>query len=597
MDFRRLFDILPYQQARFPQQSALAYKAGGRWEHYSIAACIEAVNRVSAGLLRLGLEQGDRVAIFSYGGSPRWIFSDLGAQQAGFISVPVHATASEQELAFILRETDARYCLLSGREQLERVKALMPGLPALRGYFTLDTLAGEPGWEQFVAEPSAQDTEHIGRMREAIPEDALATIIYTSGTTGEPKGVMLSHRNIVSNIKATMALLPADHTKRAVSFLPLSHIFERMVAYTYLAMGVSLFFAGPPEQLLETFREARPHYFTAVPRYLEKAYDEIVARTRRQPAPVRALMRWAIKVGEQYRSRRRFGPGYRARLFWARLLAFRVWRRHLGGKVEGVYVGAAALQPRLARLFTAAGIPIYEGYGLTETSPVIAFNRAEPGGVRFGTAGIPLPGLELKLDKQEGDEEGEILVKGPGVMMGYYKREAETKAVFTEDGWFRTGDVGRIVHKRFLQITGRKKDIFKTSSGKYVAPLEVENHMKGSAFVEECLVIGFQRSFPAALLLPNFEALEQWCREHKVHWTAPAYMVHNNKVQQLMDEVLRQANETLPSHKRIRNYHLLSEPWTVETGELTPTFKTRREAIFDKFRKEIEAIYEQGARL
>lgn len=597
MDFRRLFDILPYQQARFPRQVALARWLGGRWETFSTAACAGEINRVSAGLMRLGLEQGDKVGILSHGGSPRWIFFDLGAQQAGFVPVPIHASASREELAFILREAEVRYCLVSGQEQAENLRAVQPGLEAFRGCFSMEPLEGVAGWKQLTAEPSPAESEELGRRREAISEEALATIIYTSGTTGEPKGVMLSHRNIVSNIKATIALLPADHTKRAASFLPLSHIFERMVAYAYMAVGTSLYFSGHTGNLLEAVRAARPHYFTAVPRFLEKAGDEIVARARRKPAPVWALVRWAIAVGEQYRSRQRFSPAYRIKLFWARLLVFQAWRRLLGGRVEGVFVGAAALQPRLARLFTAAGIPVYEGYGLTETSPVIAFNRSEPGGRRFGTAGIPIPGLELKIDTTEGGEDGEILVKGPGIMMGYYKREEETRQAFTADGWFKTGDVGRLVHKRFLQVTGRKKDIFKTSGGKYVAPLEIENRLKSSPFIGECLVIGFQRPFPAALLLPNFEALRQWCGENNIHWTAPPYMVHNHKIQQLIDGEVRRANEEMPGHKRIRNYHLLSDAWTVESGELTHTFKARREAIYEKYRKEIEAVYGQGARL
>ena len=597
MDFRRLFDILPYQQARFPQAVALAYRAGQQWETYSTNDCINEVNRVSAGLLQLGLKRGDKVAILAQGGSPRWVFLDFGMQQIGVVPVPIHATASREELAYILQEAEVLYCIVSGQEQLERVMSLQPKLSPLKGYFSMQPLSDVPGWAQLLAEPSSRHMEAFQGLRAAIHEDDLATIIYTSGTTGEPKGVMLSHKNIVSNIKATMALLPADYSKRAISFLPLSHIFERMVAYTYLAAGTSLYFAGEPDKLMETIRDAHPHYFTAVPRFLEKAHDEIMARVSRRSRFVRGLVRWAVAIGEKYRERVRFGPAYRIQLFWANLLVFRVWRRQLGGKVEGVFVGAAALQPRLARLFSAAGIPIFEGYGLTETSPVIAFNRFEPGGSRFGSAGIPIPGLELKIDKPDNEEEGEILVKGPNVMMGYYKRETETKAAFTSDGWFKTGDVGRIVHKRFLEITGRKKDIFKTSSGKYVAPQEIENRLKASPFIEQCLAIGFQRPFVTALVLPNFEALRQWCAEQNIHWTAPPYMIHNHKVIHLMDEEVNRINEDLPNFKRIRNLQLLSEGWTAETGELTPTLKARREVIFEKYRITIETLYEQGARL
>ncbi len=596
MDFRRLFDILPYQESRFPNQVALASKAGLHWETYSIEACIRESNRVSAGLMDIGLKRGDKVAIVAPGGSPQWLFLDYGMQQAGIIPVPIHAASSVEEVHYILQEAEVLYCVASNREQYERVMALKPRLPRLKGCFSISTLPDAPSWEQLAVEPTPRHLEALQALRAAIHEDDLATIIYTSGTTGEPKGVMLSHKNLVSNIKGVMSLIPADYTKRAVSFLPLSHIFERMVAYTYMAVGTSLYFVPADDRLADTIRELRPHYFTAVPRFLEKAYDNIRARINGSGALLRKIGLWAITIGEHYKARHRFGWAYRLQLMLANVLVFHLWRRQLGGRVEGVFVGAAALQPRLGRLFSAAGVPVKEGYGLTETSPVIAFNRFEPGGTRFGTVGIPLPGLEVKIDAPQG-EDGEIIVRGPSVMMGYYQREEETRAVLDEAGWFRTGDVGRFVHKRFLQITGRKKDIFKTSSGKYVAPQEIETILKASPFVEDCLAIGFHHPFVAALIIPNFTALQRWCQEQGIHWTAPAYMVHNHKVLKFMEQEIAVINEGLPGHKRIRSILLLPEAWTVEAGELTPTLKPRREIILDKLSKEVESLYEQGTQI
>lgn len=596
MDFRRLFDILPYQQARFPNKVAVACKDGIEWKRYSTAACIEEANRVSAGLMALGLKRGDKVAILTQRGSPRWNFLDFGMQQAGIVPVPIHSSCSRKELMFILNDSASKYCIVANRELLDKVKALQPEAPALKGIFTLQPLPDAPGWDGLVAQPTAKHLETLQALRAAIHEDDLATIIYTSGTTGEPKGVMLSHKNIVSNIKATITLIPADYTKRAVSFLPLSHIFERMVTYTYMAVGTSVYYLDQQENVMDFIKEVKPHYFTAVPRFLEKAYDGVLEQASRRPLLLRRLVMWAMAIGESYQARGSFRPLYWLKLQLAKLSVFWYWRRQLGGRVEGIFVGAAALQPRLARLFTAAGLPVREGYGMTETSPVIAFNRFSPGGNRFGTVGIPIPGLELRIDAPEGQEEGEVLVKGPNVMMGYYNQPEATAAVYTEDGWLRTGDIGRIVHKRFLQITGRRKDIFKTSGGKYIAPQELEAALRSSPYIEECLVLGFQRPFATALVLPNFVLLQSWCAENDIHWTAPQFMVHNHKVELFLAGEIEQINQELAPHKRIRNFHLLHEPWSPETGELTPTLKARRDVILEKFSKEVDVLYEQGAK-
>lgn len=591
MDFRRLFDILPYQQARFSKKVALAYKEGIKWINYSTEDCIAEVNRVSAGLLELGLKRGDTMAIFTRRGCPQWTFLDLGMQQIGVIPVPVHASSSREEIIHIFKEANILYAVAANRELLEKLQAIKPELPMLKGIFTLQKLPDAPGWEQLIREPSAKHLEALQGFKAAIHEDDLATIIYTSGSTGKPKGVMLSHKNIVSNIKATITLIPANHTKRAVSFLPMSHIFERMVTYTYMSVGASLYYAWQREDLDAFIKEVKPHYFTVVPRFLEKVYDQIIDRLNDSGFIIRKIGFWAIKIGSKYRLRSKMALLYGLKLRIARLFIFNYWRRQLGGRVEGLIVGSAALQARLARLFTAARIPVKEGYGLTETSPVVSFNRFEPGGTKFGTVGIPIPGIEVRIDTKEDGDEGEIWVKGPGVMMGYYKQAEATKEVLTEDGWFRTGDVGTWRGKRFLSITGRKKDIFKTSSGKYIAPEEIENHYKSSMYIDQCLAVGFQRPFVATLIIPHFSSLKYWCKENDIHWTAPQFMIHNHKVLQLIESELERLNDDLPNHKHSRQYTLLYEPWTVDGGELTPTLKLKRTLLLERYEEVIEKMY------
>ncbi len=549
-------------------------------------------DRFSAGLLDLGLDRGDRIALMTDRGSPYWHFLDFGMQQIGVVVVPVHANISRRELAFILRDAAVKYCIVTNRELSRKVAEVRADLPELRDVYTFEKLPDRPSIEKLAVVPTDKHLEKIQTLRAVIHEDDLATIIYTSGATGEPKGVLLSHKNIVSNIKSVIALIPVNCDKRAFSFLPLSHIFERMVTYTYQAVGASLYYGAPGDALLTELREARPHYFTVVPRVLERFYEGILERAAGRPLWVRRLIMWAIHIGERYDERRQVSPFYWLQRRIADLLVYQFWRRALGGKVEGVVVGAAALQPRLGRIFSAAGIDVREGYGLTETAPVVAFNRFEPGGVRFGTVGIPIPGVEVRIDAPNDGEEGEILVKGPNVMLGYNRRPAsEMETVITPDGWLRTGDVGRFVHKRFLQITDRKKDIFKTSNGKYIAPQRVETHFKHSPYIEQCMVLGANRPHLSALILPCFPILERWCADQGVHWTAPQFMIINPRVERKMAEEIEKCNQQLEAHQRVRRYTLLHQPWSEETGELTPTLKNRRHRIEKQYEKEIAEMY------
>ena len=592
MDFRRLFDLFAYQQVRFPQEVALAKREAMGWLTYSTDECIALTDGVSAGMLALGLEPGDKVAIVSSAGSPRWNFLDLGLQQIGVVVVPLHAAATRDELVFILKETQAKYCIAGDGKLFDLLDSARPDLPGLKGILSMESLTDRPGWEQILRQPSESQLEQIRSLKSAIREDDLATIIYTSGSTGQPKGIMLSHRNIISNIKSVITLIPVNCYKRAASFLPLSHIFERMVVFTYIAVGTSVYYPGDPATLLEDIRDIRPHYFTAVPRMLEKMHDDILEMSGESPTLKGRIIRWAVRLGKQYRENHPLPLQYRIKHRLADLLVFRHWRKRLGNRVEGVVVGAAALNPELGRLFSAAGIRIREGYGLTETSPVIAFNRFEPGGVQFGTVGIPIPGVEVKIDVPDDDGNGEILVKGPNVMLGYFNPASGSGKHLDADGWFHTGDIGKMVRKHFLQITGRKHDIFKTSPGKFIAPEALENKLRNSPFIEQCLVAGPNRPFPTALIVPCFPILKRWCVENEVHWTAPQFMVLNPKIVQLLNDEINKINEALPSYQKIRNFHLLHQAWSVESGELTPTLKYRRDVILEKFGTEVDRLYE-----
>lgn len=592
-DFHRLFDILPYQQARFPNKMALSIRKDEAWRSFATEDCLQIIDKVSTGLLRLGIQQGDKVAIIAHSGSPEWNFFDLGTQQIGAVVVPLHATSSLRELEYILKETATKLCLAADPELYERIVSIRPNIPSLEHLFCIEKFDDISSWEELIAVPNSEDWQQIQHIKDSIQPEDLATIIYTSGTTGDPKGVMLSHQNVVSNIKSVITLIPINYECRVFSFLPLSHIFERMVVYTYMATGAAIFYPEQHHHVLDDLRQARPHYFTAVPKVLERVYDNILDEVRKRSKLTRGIAKWAIRLGEKFNETKRIPlPNYWLSHFIADILVYRHWRRRLGGSVKGIVVGAAALQPRLGRLFSAAGIRIREGYGLTETAPVVAFNRFEPGGVRFGTVGMPVPGVEVKIDQPNEQGEGEILVKGPNVMQGYFNKKDETQIVFDADGWLHTGDIGQFVHRRFLCITDRQKDIFKTSSGIYVAPQFVERQLRSNPFIEQCMVLGFNRPHVAALILPNFERLQEWCLENKVHWTAPPYMVLNPKVIQKMEIEIEKVNESLSNHQKVKRFFLLHQDWTEESGELTPTLKAKRQFILEKYRKEIEEMYE-----
>ena len=592
-DFTRLFDIFSYQQQKYSKAKAVGIRDGKGWKTYSTAEAIENINKVSAALMELGLKKGDMAAIMSKGGSPWWNFLDMGMQQIGVIVVPVHATSMPEEIEHILKESEVKILFVENDTLLGKVKPIEEKIPTLQKVFLMERSFGGEGFEKYLKPVEISVLEKIELLKSQIQPTDLTTIIYTSGTTGLPKGVMLSHQNIISNIKCILPLVPIDYQKVTFSFLPLSHIFERMVTYSYFVAGASLYYTTGVEHALEDLKNCRPHYFTTVPRLLERMYDEIHNAAHSKNYLKRKLVHWALQVGKEYDVERKGDLGQRFRRWLANVSVYRYWRYVMGGRVQGVLVGAAPMQPELIRLFSAAKIPIREGYGLTETSPVISFNRFEPGGHKVGTVGIPISGVEVKIDSPDENEGGgEILVKGPNVMMGYFKNEKATKAVLDENGWLKTGDVGQIVFRKFLKITDRKKEIFKSSDGKYIAPQKLESLLASSRYIEQAIVIGYKMKSVMAVIVPDFNNLKKWAENNKVHWTAPQFMVINQKIEALLESEIDKFNEQLQPHERIRKQLFLHELWTPETGELTATLKPRRKVIMENNNKAIEKLFD-----
>jgi long-chain acyl-CoA synthetase len=616
MDFHRISDILDYQQKRFPQRVAMAGRENGQWRTWSTGELLSERDCISAGLLEIGIRHGDCVGMLAHCGSPQWVIADAAMLQIGVIPVPIHATARQDEIAHIVKDAGLRGCFVSNEDMLGKLSAAGT---ALEFIFSFENKVRKPAlvapeqrsgihatasteqrsaipWGELACEPDEHLLGRIHYFREGIRPEDLATILYTSGTTGLPKGVMLTHANIVSNVKSVLAIVPVGPETTTVSFLPLSHIFERMVTYTYQAAGVPIWFADSMERLPKTLAEVKPHFFTAVPRVLERMHERLLEERDKGGKIKKRLLDWAIALGERfpYSGGRAMPLDYRFKRWVADVLVFRKWRKRMGGRIQYIAVGAAALQPRLGRLFSAAGIDVREGYGLTETSPVISFNRFEPGGVHFGTVGIPAPGVEVRIAAEQDEAgNGEIEVRGANVMTGYLHLPAETAERFTPDGWFKTGDVGRFEHKRFLKITGRKSEIFKTTTGKFVAPAFVEQQLLNSAYISQCMVVGLNRPYVGALIIPNFSSLETWCRDNKVHWTAPQFMILNPKVEKFFRQEIDRINEErLGPVEMIREFQLLHEAWTPENGLLTPTLKVRRDRVASHFAEEIERLFE-----
>lgn len=581
-EFTRLFEVLKYQEEKYPLQDCLNYKYDGEWRNYSTSEVNEIINNVSKAFIKAGIEKGDKVAIIS-GNRPEWNFIDNGMLQVGAINVPVYPTISENDYKYIFNDADIKMAFVEDENLYNKIKAIKKDVPSLGEVYSFEELECCANWKKFVEQGDDVSMEEVEKRAAEVKADELATIIYTSGTTGLPKGVMLSHDNILSNIRAVRLMIPVDKRHKALSFLPLCHIFERTVSYAYFALGVSTYYAESLETIGEDLKDIKPHFFSTVPRLLEKVYDKIMSKGMELTGVKKKLFFWAHDdVAMNYTEND--VPGLKHKI--ADKLIFSKWREALGGNIIGIVTGAAALQEKLAKVFSCAGIPIREGYGQTETSPVITVNRFEKGGFKFGTAGPVIPGVEIMF----GDRD-EILCKGPNVMLGYYKNQKDTDETIDKDGWLHTGDVGELVDGKFLKITDRIKSLFKTSGGKYVAPAVVEEKMKECRFIEQIMVIGENRKFVAALIVPHFEYLTAWCKENNVSFDNNKDMVKAPEVLSLLKKEIDTLNVNFGKVEQIKKFELLSDDWSIDSGDLTPTMKVKRKVIKEKYKVLIEEVY------
>lgn len=587
IDFTRIFDIISYQLEKYPNATALNVFEHASWRGYSIEEIQIKVDAISCWLIENGFTKEDKIVFVPIAGNPAWMMFDFACQQLGIISVPTHPTSSEQDIEVIFQETEPKLCIVANEELFLKFNSVATKVNA-----SCKCLSWNEAFENYShPNPKLELQEKLSGIKTTINPNDIFVILYTSGSSGIPKGVPLTHQNVIHNMKAVLTLLPLEPHHRVISFLPFSHILERMACYSYMAFGVSLYFNQNRETFAHDFKTVRPYICTSVPRVLEKMYDFMEEQSMERKWMKRMLITWAMHIGKQYTHSKRLKPWFAFKLFLAKLLVLSQWRKRLGGKIRYIVVGAASLRSDIGRLFSASGIIVIEGYGMTETAPLISINRYEPGLNHFGTVGMPIPGIEVKIDEPNDQHEGEILVKGPNVMQGYFKRPELTQSVFTPDGWFRTGDVGKFIRGRFLKITDRKKDIFKTSAGKYIAPQPVEKYFCQSPFIERCLIIGFQKPYVTALIVPHAQLLEQWCLQEGIHWTSLQFMVHNIKVRAKYESEIDTLNQSLPNVEQIKNFVLCPQDWSIERGELTATLKPVRQKLMDNYQAEIEKMY------
>ncbi len=588
---KRLFDCVAWHLEREPLEVMFASKESGQWRNYSTREVANIVNDLSAGLLSLGIgpndmsiETRDKVAIISKN-RPEWLMVDLAVQQIGAVLVPIYPTINVNELEFVLKDSAVKIAFVNDEDLFLKVLSLKDRVPSLKEIYTFDHAPNARHWKEVSEKATPAALAQIKPIADKIKYEDLATIIYTSGTTGTPKGVMLSHENILSNVMSSFDCFPPGENMKALSFLPLNHIFEKMISYVYLFKGTSIYYAESLETIGENLKEVHPDMFTTVPRLLEKVYDKIMLKGKELTGTKRKLFFWAHSLAEKFELNTNQGLWYNMQLSLANKLIFSKWREALGNNIKCIVTGSAACQIRLIRIFTAAQIIIMEGYGLTETSPVISVNRYEPKGRKFGTVGKLIDGVEVKIA-----EDGEILCKGPNVMMGYYKRPDLT-AEAMKDGWFLTGDIGLMTEDNFLKITDRKKELFKTSGGKYVAPTPVESKLKESIYVEQVMVVGSERKYVGALIIPSIPNLQDWARHKGIAETDNETLIRNPQVIAMFKELVESFNKFFNHVEQIKKFELLPQEWTVDGGELTPTLKLKRKVIMEKYKDAIERIY------
>ncbi len=589
MEVTRVFDLLDRYLEKFPKDDALAGKEEGEWMQYSARSYVDISNYISYGFLALGVKKGDKIATITFN-RPEWNFLDMGITQVGAIHVPIYPTISEADYKYILNHAEIKYVFVAGEDLFRKIENILPDIPSLKDIYTFKNLHGfkhlneliRLGWQN-------RAKEKLDEIKATIKPEDVFTIIYTSGTTGTPKGVMLSHTNIISNFVGVSNIPPVGYNSKALSYLPLCHIYEHMLNYMYQYLGVSVYYAENMGTIADNIKEIHADILTTVPRLLEKIYDRIIKKGRKLTGVKKKLFFWAVDLGLQYELDGANGRWYEFKLKIANILVFSKWRQALGNNLRTIVSGGAALQPRLNRIFWAARIPILEGYGLTETSPVIAVNHFGKDGLKFGTVGPVLPGVEVKIA-----EDGEILTKGPNLMLGYYKEEQLTKDVIDEEGWFHTGDLGQIEEKGQLTITGRKKELFKTSFGKYINPGQIEDKFKESPFIDTLVVLGENQKFAAALIVPDFNDLKSWCESKGIEYTTNSEMINVPRIRKRYKKEVDYYNTFFGETEQIKRFDLMESEWTSFSGELTPTLKIKRSYISKKYESTINKLFSTG---
>lgn len=566
---------------------ALACKVAGKWVKYSGDEYIKYANDISCGLLALGYKQGDRIALIS-NNRPEWNFFEMGMAQIGVVSVPIYPTISLDEYQYILTHAAPRMLVVSDKLLLEKFRPLFENSPTIEHVYSFNSIEGASNWKEIAVRGSdfCELLPQVQQIKDAITPDDMATLIYTSGTTGTPKGVMLSHNNLVSNFKATCDRNYLTTGARALSFLPISHIYERMMNYHFQNLGIAIYYAESMGAIMNNIREVQPHIFNTVPRLLERIYIGIIGKSKELKGIQGKIFNDAIDVAVKFDPRRKSSIGYRLRLMLARRLVFSKWIDVLGGQIRMIISGGAPLQTRMANLFNAVGIDLLEGYGLTETSPVIAVSDLRRGRPKPGTVGPALDGVEVKL---AGD--GEILCKGPNVMLGYYNNPELTAQVIDSDGYFHTGDIGVFDENQFLTVTDRKKEIFKLSNGKYVSPQVIENKLKESLLIDQAIVIGENEKFASALISPNFTQLHNWCYTREIRFSDNGELIQIPEVTECFQQEVNQVNRQMSATEQIKRFRLVVDEWNAQTGELSPTLKLKRRLLTEKYARIIDEIY------
>ena len=589
LEQNRLTDLISYQLEHNPKDECISDKVTGTWRRYSTSECKKIIDELSLGLLNFGINPGDKIAVISKN-RVEWTFIDLAVLQVGGVLVPLYPNTSEDHFIFIFDDAGIRMTFVEDKELYHIIKNVSRKTKTkIEAIYTFDKIEKHSHWTDIINQKNETHRSKLDLIINNVKEDDLATIIYTSGTTGIPKGVMLTHNNIMSNVNSLVMIMPIQYFKRTISFLPLCHIFERSTVYFYMLIGASINYPQGLDFIGENIKEIKPNFFVTVPRLLEKVFEKIMAAGQKLNIIKKPIFGWAVNLANHYGPQGRNDWFYRLRLYFARKIVFVKWAEALGGEVVGIISGSAALQPRLSRIFTAAGIPIIEGYGLTETSPVLTCNRFEEGGYYFGTVGKTIPGVEIKISSI-----GEILAKGANLMNGYYNNEEATRQAIDEDGWFHTGDIGEINEAGFLKITGRLKEIFKTSGGKFIAPQPIENKMRESNFIEHIMVIGENQKFTAAIIQPQFEFIRKWSKSKKLNLIQREDIVRSEEVKARIWKDVQKYNKRFGHVEQVKKIAIVPDFWSVETGELTPTMKVKRKILTEKYNDLMNKIYDDS---